>query len=352
MEERVAAHTLWVGNIPSALIKEGSTEAELQRIFSVYGTVIGQSVREKGGLDKSWAFVTFNDEVSVQRALAATPVATDSSGVATTLSVRLADVETHGLYTGDSAPSPVQPQGALASMWQTQSLQVGATFEVEDEDPGDHEVRAGGGGGQSGQQGPGGLTRLGSQAAASPGATFDVDIGSGSKKDPPPPRKPKFCSPHNERLRPLIAAVLLCWLTSWVTLAISHHEEEDQPPQPQPQPQQSGLSWQNGDQTTQAPPPPAVPPPPPSVSLGATPPPPPPPGVPAAPAPPTTYTPAPTEPPPLDTSTLICWDVEMQDGFGDGWNENALFVQDDQGLFSSLFSLLFVGQCWLPNVLS
>jgi hypothetical protein len=72
--------TVWVGCIPEALLSIDMTassetgDAPIASVFGQFGAVVSLTTRQKPGLNKSWAFVTFAESSSADLALA-TPVA-------------------------------------------------------------------------------------------------------------------------------------------------------------------------------------------------------------------------------------------------------------------------------------
>lgn len=104
--------TVWVGGIPESLLTINMTESSdtvdepIASIFKKFGTVVSLTTRQKPGINKSWAFVTFADSSSADLALAE-PV-------------------THGSVVLHVARADVAEQlkrtttGALAQIWQVQ----------------------------------------------------------------------------------------------------------------------------------------------------------------------------------------------------------------------------------------
>jgi hypothetical protein len=63
---RKVQSTIWVGNIPS----RWATESRVRQLLALFGTIRSATVRQKtAGKNKNWAFVTFDEQESAQKAL-------------------------------------------------------------------------------------------------------------------------------------------------------------------------------------------------------------------------------------------------------------------------------------------
>ncbi len=104
--------TVWVGGIPESLLTFDMTASSdtgdepIASLFKQFGAVVSLTTRQKPGINKSWAFVTFADSSSADLALS-TPVAHGS----VVLQVARADVAER-LKSSST--------GALARIWQAQ----------------------------------------------------------------------------------------------------------------------------------------------------------------------------------------------------------------------------------------
>lgn len=74
-----STNTVWVGGIPESLltidmtVSADTVDEPIASIFKQFGAVVSLTTRQKPGINKSWAFVTFADSSSADLALA-TPV--------------------------------------------------------------------------------------------------------------------------------------------------------------------------------------------------------------------------------------------------------------------------------------
>lgn len=105
-----------VGGIPESLIVMDMTASEdeidiesspLAKLFAGFGAIVSLTTRQKPGLNRSWAFITFENAASVEKALKAKPVKHGS----VQLEIKKADVEEQ-LQRSET--------GALADVWRRQ----------------------------------------------------------------------------------------------------------------------------------------------------------------------------------------------------------------------------------------
>ena len=66
MADEVERRTVWVGGIPPALAEPLDTV--LESIFDRFGPISKLNVRQKAGENRSWAFVTYQDEAAADLA--------------------------------------------------------------------------------------------------------------------------------------------------------------------------------------------------------------------------------------------------------------------------------------------
>ena len=69
------AGSIWVGGIPESLVAvdmTASTDLEsspLAKLFCSFGTIVSLTTRQKPGLNKSWAFITYEKPAFASAAL-------------------------------------------------------------------------------------------------------------------------------------------------------------------------------------------------------------------------------------------------------------------------------------------
>lgn len=124
-----ASSTVWVGGLPDWLITADSSgvsaEAELRRLFSAFGRVLGVSVREKPAdsdkVNRSWALVTFAEADAVGKATAeSVSIVSPHTGERCCLVVTPASITPPPRDTD----CPRSSGGALTAMWATQETSV------------------------------------------------------------------------------------------------------------------------------------------------------------------------------------------------------------------------------------